>query len=548
LIIIIVLWLFYQTKRVLGRFNEMLLELRRPTGLVNGDDSDLHSLSADFEALLAPWLEILQSSDLIGSLLHTALVSLRAFLHSGMLTACDSPFSRQFVQDLVFSLAHSRFEPTRLELDEIVMLELIEFLAELVQVTIAALKAKLPNSMDSMDSNEEIVGETFLFQLFDLLFVLLNQNRFSELLKAKAVEIVVELCSLLFSALDILPMEGSEVERQITSKIHFPDIVKPQKPAVSLSSAVTVSSPKSAPLGSPNNSDSVVNVNLRENGTVMEESSSPVERPASYNPFTDEAENDLAPDAIEEVMKFRAKIAGISLDSSDSTEAASEASIDGSSDHLSSHCLKEILLFLIRCIDIIDSPKKAPGSIAPASNINTATKVIPSVATQTTAMKCLVAIFTDPLSKLSTKKTCGSVGPFETEVLALIGDDLLKQLLAILSLDVSCRHLSALSQLLLVIFTNYSSFFPAQFEYFISTSLSIISSKPFSSVTTPTTATPANSSTSASAINNPHSLSGILIKSIPKPALSALKTICLETLAYVSLSNDLFIYSHYFLL
>lgn len=482
-------------------------ELRKPNGL-SGTDSDLHGLSTNFEILLQPWIEIFQSEDLTGVFIHSALISIRSFLHSGMFTDQNSPFSRSFIHDLVFSLAHSRFEPTILENDEIVMLELIEFLAELVQVTVAAIKSS--NYSGNSIQNEEIIGETFLFQLFDLLFALINQNRFSELLKSKAVEIVVEQCSLIFSSLKkISTWKPSADERQ--TKIHFPNIVKPQKP-------VTPKLKESKSLSSPVQSESVVSVNVIEDGDGtsynMNNLSVDNEIPTNYNPFTDENENELAPDAIEEVMKFRAKIAGISLNSSEESSSGVEEEevVDFFADRLSSHCLREILLFLIRCIDIIDTPgKKPPGSIKAEPTIsNTSTKVIPSIKTQTTAMKCLVAIFTDPISELSRKKSPQNVIEFETEIIELIGDDLLKQLLAILSLDTTSKHLSSLSQLLLVIFTNYRAFLPAQFEYFISTCLGIILTK-----------------LSTSAVN------GNVVKVIPRPALTALKTSCLEMLAYV---------------
>ena len=75
----------------------------------------------------------------------------------------------------------------------------------------------------------------------------------------------------------------------------------------------------------------------------------------AYNPFTDEGEDELAPDAIEEVMKFRAKLAGISLESTDEDQSPLK-SVDLLHDRLSSYALREVLAFLIRCIDIIDTP------------------------------------------------------------------------------------------------------------------------------------------------------------------------------------------------
>ena len=124
----------------MNKFNELLSKLRKPNGLI-GIDSDYLNVSDDFEDLLITWMEIFQSEDLTGPFIHSSLLSIRSFLHSGMFSDLESPFSRPFVQDLVFSLAHSRFEPTNLESDEIVMLELIEFLAELVQITIASTKS-----------------------------------------------------------------------------------------------------------------------------------------------------------------------------------------------------------------------------------------------------------------------------------------------------------------------------------------------------------------------------------------------------------------------
>lgn len=543
----------------MGRFNNLLGELRKPNGL-SGTDSDLHGLSTNFEVLLEPWIEIFQSDDLNGQFIHSALTSIRSFLHSGMFTDQNSPFSRSFIHDLVFSLALSRFEPTVLENDEIVMLELIEFLAELVQVTVAATKSS--NYSGNFIQNEEIIGETFLFQLFDLLFALLNQNRFSELLRAKAVEIVVEQCSLIFSSFKKIyswkKIGGQAEGEERQTKINFPNIVKPQKP-------ITPKLKESKYLSSPVQSESVVSINISNfesiaaaentsshrsnssssgnsgnNGNSLsvsvsnvtstdidndsENSTTSISK-STYNPFTDENEDELAPDAIEEVMKFRAKIAGISLNSSEESSSAIEEEeiVDFFSDRLSSHGLKEILLFLIRCVDIIDAPgKKPPGSIKAESSASTAsTKIIPSIKTQTAAMKCLISIFTDPISELSRKKSPQNVTQFEAEIVELIGCDLLKQLLAILSLDTTSKHLSSLSQLLLVLFTNYRAFLPAQFEYFISTCLGIILTKP--------------------STGNSTGASGNIVKYIPRPALIALKTSCLEMLAYVilKLSNGL---------
>ena len=529
------------------QFNNLLGELRTPNGL-SGTDSDLHGLSTNFEGLLEPWMEIFQSEDLTGPFIHSALTSIRSFLHSGMFTDQNSPFSRSFIHDLVFSLALSRFEPTILENDEIVMLELIEFLAELVQVTVAATKSL--NYSGNFIQNEEIIGETFLFQLFDLLFALLNQNRFSELLRAKAVEIVVEQCSLIFSSFKKISSwkkiggeQTERAERQIQTKINFPNFVKPQKPTTpkmkeskylsspvpsesvvsinisNFESIAAVENDTSSNSGNSGNNLNFMNVTSTENGTTK----------SAYNPFTDENEDELAPDAVEEVMKFRAKIAGISLNSSEESNSGIEEEeiIDFFTDRLSSYCLKEILLFLIRCVDIIDAPgKKPPGSIKAEPSASAAsTKLIPSIKTQTTAMKCLVAIFTDPISELSRKKSPQNVTEFEAEIIELIGCDLLKQLLAILSLDTTSKHLSSLSQLLLVLFTNYRAFLPAQFEYFISTCLGIISTKP--------------SSGTASAS------SGNAVKYVPRPALTALKTSCLEMLAYVR-SNQLKLCFYFF--
>ena len=536
------------------QFNNLLRELKRPHGL-NGNDSDLHGLSTDFEYLLKPWVDIFQSEDLTGPFIHSALISIRSFLHSGLFTDHNSPLSRPFIHDLCFSIAHSRFEPTILENDEIVMLELIEFLAELVQVTIAAIKSQ--NYSQNSMQNEEIIGETFIFQLFDLLFVLLNQNRFSELLRAKSVEIVVELCSLLFSGLktisnSIINDENNNInnnnnnnnkEKERVNTIHFPNIVKPQKPVTPI---IILNRSGLVPLMSPkivqNNSESVGNVNLLENEVFTDinqiQNDSSIDNfnnnnnninnnnnndnndniinnnniPAPYNPFNDENENALAPDAVEEVMKFRAKMAGISLESEVDNDNQ-EPVFDLMTDRISPHCLKEIILFLIRCLDIIDAPgKKAPGSSKASDSTSNSTKVIPSVKTQTAAMKCLIAIFTDPISDLSNRMSPKNVNKFETELIGVIGENLLKQLMAIMALDFSSRHLPALNQLFLIIFKNYRSFLPAQFEYFISTCLGIISSKP-----------------GISGYNGPSKAA------IPRPVLTALKTTCLEMLAYVRL-------------
>lgn len=476
---------------------------------MNAADSDLHGLSTDFEALLKPWIEIFNSEDLTGPFIHSGLLSIRSFLMSGMFTDANSSFSRSFIHDLVFSLAHSRFEPTVLENDEIVMLELVEFLGLLVKMTVCATKSD--NYSANSIQNSEIVGETFVFQLFDLLFALLNQARFSELLRAKAVEIVVEQCALLFGSIKTISSWQVGDKSSRNSAIQFPNIVKPKKPTTPTMSSIRplTSSPTAT---SPTNSDSVVNINtLNSVDSINSTSNTSTSRvPAGYNPFTDENEDELAPDAVEEVMKFRAKMAGISLESQSQSPEESEntvEAVDFYADRLSSHCLKEIYKFLIRCIDIIDAPgKKPPGSVKAEPAAMISTKVIPSIKTQTTAMKCLVAIFTDPNSELAQKKSAKNISPFENELIEMIGDDLLKQLLAILSLDTSSRHLSAMSQLFLVIFTNYRSFLPAQFEFFISTCLGIISSKPSAPGGT---------------------------KAMSRPALIGLKTTCLEMLAYV---------------
>lgn len=496
-----------------------MVELRRPNSLC-GQDSDLHGLSTNFEALLQPWIKIFRSENLTGPFIHSALISIRAFLHSGMFTEWNSPFSRTFIHDLVFSLAHSRFEPTVLENDEIVMLELIEFLAELTKVTIKSIKSV--NYSKNSIQNDEIIGETFLFQLFDLLFTLLNQNRFSELLRAKAVEIVVEQCVQVFSSLKKISSWKDETGEGRQTRIHFPNIVKPQKPKA----------PKIKFFTSPVQSESIVSINMSNVESVTAAESTDItenttnvnnDLPNGYNPFTDENDDELAPDAIEEVMKFKAKIAGISLESSEESVEEQEEVFDFFTDRLSSHCLREILLFLIKCIDIIDKPgKKPPGSVKAEPIIST--KVIPSSKTQTTAMKCLVAIFTDPNSELSHKKSTKNLTEFEAEIIELIGGDLLKKLMAILSLDSTSKHLSSLSQILLIIFTNYRNFLTAQFEFFISTCLEIVSTK----------------SSTGNANGN---ASGNVVKFIPRPALTVLKTTCLEMLAYVRESKVILLFN-----
>lgn len=517
----------------MNKFNGLLSKLRKPTGLI-GIDSDYLDHSDDFENLLNPWIEIFQSEDLTGPYIHSSILSIRSFLHSGMFTDPESPFSRPFIHDLVFALAHSRFEPTTLENDEIVMLELIEFLAELVQITIAS--TKTVNYSNSTIKNDELIGETFLFQLFDLLFVLFNQNRFSELLRAKAIEIAVDQCSLLFSSMKKISSNCKALD-SATSGINFPNIVKPQKPttptissrsAVNSDSLINVRNFESVIIVDNENESGNLNIDSTEtvNRTNSPSNASPTGNP-TYDPFNDEADNELAPDVIAEVMKFRAKLAGISIESTEQAEQEQSYvnSVDLFHDRLSSHALREVLVFLIRCIDIIDTPanKKAPGSVGNVTTTNTLSKVIPSIKTQMTAMKCLVAIFTDPISDLA--KPIANPTLFETEVIELIGGDLLKQLMSILSLDTSSRHLSSLSQLFLVIFTNFRPYLLAQFEYFISTCLGIISTKPASNLNT------ANPSSGG----NAH-VTGA--KSIPRPALTALKTICLELISYVrTLSN-----------
>lgn len=546
-------------------FHELLFRLRKPNGLIK-IDSDYLNESDNFENLLLPWIEIFQSENLIGPFISSSLISIRSFFHSGMFTSPQSPFSRPFVQDLVFTVAHSRFEPTNLENDEIIMLELIEFLSELVQITIVSTKSS--NYSNLSIQNDEIIGETFLFQLFDLLFVLLNQNRFSELLRSKAIEIVVDQCSLLFSSMKKITKISNNT---VPSVINFPNIVKPQKPSnkltksnnitnininnsISNTSGNNSNSPSNLSPYSPDalinvkNFDSVIIVDNNGNvgGTELTDNSGNTNNfdslesfnndgeerenidhnnTADYNPFKDEDENELAPDAIEEVMKFRAKLAGVSMETTHVDEV-SDVTVDLTYDRLSSHALREVLSFLIRCIDIIDTPaKKVPGSVGPVPNNSAnnalSTKVIPSIKTQTTAMKCLTAIFTDPISDLS--KSIHNPTEFESEIIEIIGNDLLKNLMIILALDPSSRHLSSLCQLFLVIFTNYRKFLPAQFEYFLTTCLNVISAKPSSG---------AISSISSAGGANPGNSKSVP----PRPALIALKTVCLEMIAYVSIS------------
>lgn len=163
-------------RSMLTQFNGVLIDIRRPVR-ADGCEPDLHAQELDFETSLRPWMELFHCHEITGVFVLAGIQSLRAFVHAGLLTDEHSPLSRAFVHDLVFALANVRFEPTVLEHDEIVMLELIDLLAELVEVAVAAIKSDVysPTRLQ----NDEVVGETFVFQLLDLLFMLLNQGRFS---------------------------------------------------------------------------------------------------------------------------------------------------------------------------------------------------------------------------------------------------------------------------------------------------------------------------------------------------------------------------------
>jgi hypothetical protein len=220
-----------------------------------------------------------------------------------------------------------------------------------------------------------------------------------------------------------------------------------------------------------------------------------------FNPFENEDEQELAPDVIEEVMRFRARLAGVSLEESSSSSLAQAIGFD----NLTGNCLLQVVAFLSRSIDCIEAaPKKPPGSMKsePAP-----TKAIPSQKTQVSALKCLLAIFSVPGSVFA--RPIEAPNQLELELLNVIGDSLLKNLLAILSLDLSSRHLPAVSQLLLSIFTNFRSFLLAQFEFFLEICLSIVSNK------------------GRVAVNTGKS-------TLPRPTQLALTTVCLEMLSYVN--------------
>jgi len=477
--------------------------------------------SIDFDLCLNPWLELFRCSEITGTIVSAALHSIRAFLHAGLLSTKESPLSRSFVAELVKYVAHCRFEPTTLDNDEVVMSLLVDVLLEFVRVTVESVNS------ESRCAKEEIIGETFLFEFMDLLFVLLNQTRFSELLRWKAVEAASEVCVLIFSCLRVFDSASAEIGEDRTNRITFPNIVKPhakasddaaliasqslpesRKPSVNSSSAVTESANTSV-------------VNVSELSAKLLEG----DLPKDFDPFSLENvdADELAPGVMEEVQLFRARLAG---------EASMPNAAPVVDDLLSRHCINEILRFLLVSIDIIDensAPRKAPGSIKAEPLPAVKPSNSPSIKTQTAALKCILCIFTDPLSELSQPPSF-PLSQFFTDLVELIGDRLIKNLLGILTLDSSSRHLPILSQLLLVLFDNYRIFLPAQFEFFLTTCFNLISTRPYTSAVTSSSTSVGSSGTST--------VSATLVKPIAKPALIALKLSCLEMLAYVRRENS----------
>lgn len=473
----------------MNEFNALLKDLRKC------------QIVDDFEAILGPWKRILECQEVTGAFIHAALLSLSAFLRVGLFTDAMSPLNKVFVQELMFSVANSRFETTVLESDEVVMDELIDFMLEVIKV--------------SCTGGFNLVGDSFIFQYYDLLFVVLNQTRFSELLRAKATETAANLSAFLFSLSSNL--EGIE-DPAGGSKITYPNVVKIER------SASTVGGPKASPTASNSTAEFVELVAEERPSSEPEKPVTPEESAVAdpfevkpddkpFNPFEREDEQELAPGVIEEVMRLRARMAGITLD-----ESPSDTSGTNGFDTFSGNCLVEVICFMARSIDCIEAPpKKAPGSIkaepAPA-------KSIPSPKTQAAALKCLLAIFTDPSSQFSSG--IDAPNQLEEDLLNLIGDLLLKNLLAILALDQSSRHLSAVSQLLISIFTSFRSHLLAQFDFFLSICLSIISNK---------------GRVGGSVVVNSGKAA-----SLPRPTQLALTTVCLEMLAYVSFLKTWFLF------
>lgn len=441
----------------------------------------------------------MECQEVTGAFIHAALLSMRAFLRANLFTDPQSPLPRSFIHELMFSAANARFETTVLDADEVIMGELIDFMAEVVEVNCANL---VP------DSN--LVGDAFIFQFFDLLFVMLNQARFSELLRAKAVEVATITCTRLFSLTQKLPCFDDSGEN--APKITFPNVVKIERSQSMNASSATQTAGIKSPRAVANNSNEFVEVSTAAESSepVQSDSVDPFSESAvseSFDPFANEEEQELAPDVVEEVMRFRARLAGVSLEESQSSAGQPSVLLDT----FTGDSLTEILSFLTRSIDCIEAPpKKAPGSLkaepAPA-------KVLPSPKTQVAALKCLLAIFTEPESKLS-HGFASHPNQLEQDLLDLVGDALLKNLLAILAFDHSSRHLSAVSQLLLAIFTNFRLHFVSQFECFLSICLSIVGSRGQGS--------------------NNSSLANQNKPTIPRPTQLALTTVCLEMLSFVS--------------
>jgi hypothetical protein len=259
-------------------------------------------------------------------------------------------------------------------------------------------------------------------------------------------------------------------------------------------------SPQSLKSQSLPNSPNIV----KSEDLISDEANTPINLPSDdlpkdFNPFSEENENqnELLPDVLEEVAKFRAKLASNQI--STPVLSSNEENIQESGfENLSIHCLLEILRFLNSCISIIND-----------DNIPQSEKFSHSIRTQQTALKCLNIIFSDPSSLLFSSKTLNNLNCSRNRALVseFIKNDLLKNILALLTFDPSARHLSSLSQILILIFSNFRFEVSAQFEFFLFSTFNIIASKSSSSFTAP--------------------------KSMPKMALSALKICCLEMLAYV---------------
>ena len=465
---------------------------------------------------------MLACAETTGSIVGAALHGTRAFLHGGLLSSAQSPLARAFVTELVEGVLHCRFEPTALDADEVVMALLVDVLLEFVRVTVEGVSAE-PRS-----PGEELVGEAFVFEFIDLLFVLLNQTRFSELLRCKAVDTAAELCVLLCSCLRAFDAAPAPADAQHTSRISFPVIAGPVRKAPAADKA-----PVPVPVPVPVASQDAMDDNTTVVSYASPDSLAPsatAALPRDFDPFSpdnDEAANQLAPGVLEEVQQFRARLAA-QAEAADSdadgegTCAAELAAVHlGPGDVLSRHCVGELLRFLTASIDVVDensAPRKAPGSAkAEPTATDTSTSTAPTIKTQAAALRCLVGMFTDPLSELS-QAPAQPLTPFQAHVVELIGDGLLRNLLGMLALDASARHLPALTQLLLAILDTYRLHVPAQFEFFLSTCFTLVSARAATAPGTGSATTPPLAPAT---------------RPMARPALVALKLACLEMLAYV---------------